>query len=102
MEKQMDLKRAIEQEQETDGISPEVFKAKKYIDNMYRTENYIVFQRINFCSHAGNVFNALVSSDVFYRRTKERDRDYELIMRNFTNMEGKRIVTALSTRKYVD
>ena len=70
-------------------------------DNVYRTENYIVKQTIYLSTEASGD-NVIVSDDVFYARTKWRDRCYEQIFSDRTYLDGRRIPSAMHMRKYVD
>ena len=70
-------------------------------DNVYRTEGYIVKQTIEIrydCSED----NAVVSRDTFYKRTAERDREYETVFCIRKNINGKRLPTTMYSRKYVE
>ena len=69
--------------------------------NVYRTKNYIVKQNINYRVHT-EFNNILYSQDTFYRRTFFRDKSYELKFKDKLNIDGKRIKTACSSRKYID
>ncbi len=70
-------------------------------DNVYRTENYIVKQTIYLSTEASGD-NVIVSDDVFYVRTKWRDRCYEQIFSDRKYPDGRRISSAMHMRKYVD
>ena len=68
--------------------------------NLYRTRHYIVKQTINY--KVDNEFNnILYSQDIFYRRTFLRDKSYEMKFKSKINIDGKRIKTACSSRKYI-
>lgn len=70
-------------------------------DNVYRTEFFIVKQTIHLSiDPTGD--SAIVSKDVFYARTKLRDRQYEKIFSDRTYLDGKRMPSTIYTRKYVD
>ncbi|UKI51948.1 MAG: hypothetical protein L6V79_07310 [Clostridium sp.] len=43
-----------------------------------------------------------LSHDTFYRRTKKRDREYELIFAERKHIDGKRIHSTMYGRTYVD
>lgn len=69
--------------------------------NVYRTRNYIVKQSVGIkCSEVEN--NVVLSHDTFYRRTKKRDREYELIFAERKHIDGKRIHSTMYGRTYVD
>lgn len=69
--------------------------------NVYRTRKYIVKRVVNY--NVQNKFhNVLYSQDTFYKRTYLRDKYYETKYRNKIDINGKRIKTACSTRKYID
>ena len=46
--------------------------------------------------------NAIVSCDVFYKRNKRRDSEYEKIFYDRKHIDGKRLPSTMFTRKYVD
>lgn len=69
--------------------------------NVYRTENYIVKQRIVLESDVEEGEN-LCSYDTFYSRTAKRDAEYVAIFASRRKVNGKRMRTSLSTRRYVD
>lgn len=70
-------------------------------NNVYRTQDYIVTQEI---SVRENEFDGamIVSIDVFYKRTKERDAMYEKVFHNRTHVDGKRIHGSMYSRRYID
>lgn len=69
--------------------------------NVYRTKKYIVKQIISYEAH-NEFHNVLYSQDTFYKRTYLRDKYYETKYRNKIDINGKRLKTACSTRKYID
>lgn len=70
-------------------------------DNVYRTPDYIVKQKISLCSNnRGDVHS--VSDDTYYFRTSERDIDYEFVFHSRNNLDGKRIKTRTYLRTYID
>lgn len=69
--------------------------------NVYRTEHYIVKQKIAMSMNP-NTYDQLVSHDTFYFRTKARDVEYEYFLDFKANINGKRVRTAMSSRKYID
>lgn len=69
--------------------------------NVYRTKKYIVKQIISYKTH-NELHNVLFSQDTFYKRTYLRDKYYESKYKNKIDINGKRLKTACSTRKYID
>ena len=71
-------------------------------DNVYRTKNFIVKQRVSVCIN-DNCVSSVLSTDVFYRRTKSRDAEYEQAFSfRGTAIEGRRMRAAMYTRTYID
>ena len=69
--------------------------------NVYRTRDYIVKQVVGVkVSEVENI--VVLSHDTFYRRTKKRDREYELIFCERKHIDGKRIPSTMYARTYVD
>ena len=68
--------------------------------NVYRTNKHIVVQKIGLKFDAEDD-NILYSFDIFYQRNKNRDKEYENIFENKININGKRIKTAMYSRRYV-
>ena len=69
--------------------------------NVYRTRDFIVKQVIGIkYSDVENI--AVISNDTFYRRTKKRDREYERIFSERKQINGKRILSTMYARTYVD
>lgn len=68
--------------------------------NVYRTKHHIVVQKIGLKFDCEDD-NILYSFDTFYERNKYRDREYENIFENKININGKRIKTAMYSRRYV-
>ena len=70
-------------------------------NNVYRTQEYIVTQEI---SVRNNEFDGpmVVSVDVFYKRTKERDVMYEKVFEKRTHIDGKRVHGSMYSRRYID
>ena len=68
--------------------------------NVYRTKRYIVKQDISVeMTDSGDTI--IFSNDVFYERTKIRDKQYEHIFAERKNMNGKRLPSTSYTRKYI-
>lgn len=70
-------------------------------DNVYRTSNYIVKQSLKVQLNNEEA-NAIISCDVFYRRTKRRDSEYEQVFYDRKQLDGKRLPSTMYARKYVD
>lgn len=70
-------------------------------DNVYRTRDYIVVQRLSL-AYDGMEDPGMVSRDVYYRRTRARDKEYELFFCGRRNLDGKRLPATMHTRRYVD
>lgn len=68
--------------------------------NIYRTSKYIVVQKIGLKFDAEDD-NILYSFDLFYKRNKQRDKEYENIFESKSNLNGKRIKTAMYSRRYI-
>ncbi len=70
------------------------------IDNIYRTKNYIIAQKLSVRDFNGE--SQLMSSDTFYRRTQLRDMQYEKIFEfRGRKINGKRLVVNIAVRKLV-
>ena len=67
--------------------------------NVYRTNNYIVKQNI-YVNDAEKELAEVVSRDVYYFRTKSRDKLYETYFEKRKEIEGKRLPSNMYTRKY--
>lgn len=69
-------------------------------NNAYRTKKYIVTQRIIFRQNEVDG-SMVISIEVFYERTKDRDAIYEKVFKKRINVEGKRLHCTMFTRSYV-
>jgi len=68
--------------------------------NVYRTKNYIVKQLLDI--EVSELFdNVIISHDTFYLRTPARDTKYEKAFKGKANIEGRRLPSTSSTRRYV-
>ena len=68
--------------------------------NVYRTKKYIVKQDISVeMTDSGDTI--IFSIDVFYERSKIRDKQYEHIFAERKNMNGKRLPSTSYTRRYI-
>lgn len=71
--------------------------------NIYRTESFIVKQRIRFSSDTSTYIMRTLSEDTYYLRTPEMDRLYEEAFAfRGKSINGKRIKTSMYIRNYVD
>ena len=69
--------------------------------NVYRTNGYIVSQELSImCNSTGHTI--AFSNDIFFRRTLERDLEYELLFAGRKNKDGKRIPSMAYTRTYIE
>ena len=76
-------------------------KVTDEVTNIYRTDEFIVYQ----CVHVvyGDNGNTLMSDDVYYRRTPDRDEAYDKVFGDECPLfPHKRMKVAGYTRKYVD
>ena len=72
-------------------------------DNVYRTRTYIVKQEIHTTFDEEKLMSFIVSEDTYYVRTQNRDAEYNAIFRDRgRKINGKRIKSAMFTRKYID
>ena len=69
--------------------------------NVYRTRDFIVRQKIGI-RYDGEENNVVFSDDTFFRRTTERDREYEILFCRRRHIDGKRLPTTMYARVYVD
>ena len=80
------------------GMTP-LDKTDFDITNVYRTENFIVYQSVHVCY--GDNGNVLISDDIYWSRTPERDSWYETLFgdeKMYT--KRKRMKVAAYTRTY--
>ena len=70
-------------------------------DNVYRTNEFIVRQRLTVCTDDEGSAHIL-SEDTYFTRTPMRDDDFEFAFQNRKRLDGKRIRSASYTRQYVD
>lgn len=69
--------------------------------NVYRTPYYIVKQSIGILCQRKR-YNVIFSFDTYYRRTPERDLEYNRFYSDREPRNGKRIPTAMFTRTYIN
>lgn len=67
--------------------------------NVYRTPQFIVKQRLGVL-YSNTDYNVLYSRDTFYRRTAQRDAEYEIAFAGRKDMEGRRLKTNTYVRTY--
>ena len=72
-------------------------------DNVYRTENYIVKQKVTLMANRSSGKVVLMSDDTYYLRTAKRDREYEFVFANRQGgIDGRRIASGVYTRTYIN
>ena len=69
--------------------------------NVYRTKQFIVRQSIGF-QYDCKENNAVFSHDTFYRRTPERDKQYEIFFCHRRHIDGKRLPSTMYSRTYIE
>ena len=70
-------------------------------DNVYRTRNYIVKQRLEYIENTTED-NVIISYDTFYKRTQLRDKQYIIMYGDKHHPNGKRMPSTTYTRVYID
>lgn len=70
-------------------------------DNVYRTEHYIVSQRIDI-EDDGYDQKTITSVDTYYTRSEKLDFLYETCYAERPNLEGRRVACQESIRFYVN
>lgn len=71
-------------------------------DNVYRTKYYIIKQKIVVVDDIPGTA-LLLSEDTFFKRNTQRDEEYEILFEaRGKKINGKRITSAMCTRKYAD
>ena len=68
--------------------------------NVYRTKKYIVKQILGI-QYGCEENNVVYSRDTFYKRTPERDKEYEILFCLRRNVDGKRLPSTMYARIYV-
>lgn len=85
---------------------PEKEFAKKLSSNtcnVYRTDNFIVRQKVCITIDEETSIIRTVSEDTYFLRTPERDIRYECIFAGRgKKLDGKRIRVAMYTREYIE
>lgn len=77
-------------------------KVPEFIENatnVYRTKNYIVKQIIGI-QYGCEENNVVYSRDTYYKRTPERDKEYEILFYRRRDIDGKRLPSAMYARTY--
>lgn len=84
-----------------------MMKSVKLIDliknasNVYRTDYYIVVQRLIIRNHIC-LNNVVFSEDTFIKRTPERDVEYTSLFLNKQTLQGKRLPSSAYSRTYIN
>ena len=68
--------------------------------NVYRTKQYIVKQILGI-QYSQKENNVVFSRDTYYRRTPERDREYEILFCLRRNVDGKRLPSTMYAKIYI-
>lgn len=69
--------------------------------NVYRTKKYIVNQKVSIKENLLED-QILFSRDTYYQRTKLRDKQFNKIFKDRSNIDGKRLYSTAYLRKYID
>lgn len=67
--------------------------------NVYRTKEYIVKQIIGI-QYGCEENNVVYSRDTYYKRTPERDKEYEILYCRRRDTDGKRLHSTMYARTY--
>ena len=84
-----------------------MMKSVKLIDliknasNVYRTDYYIVVQRLIIRNHIC-LNNVVFSEDTFIKRTPERDVEYTSLFLNKQTLQGKILPSSAYSRTYIN
>ena len=76
-------------------------KNEKLFENVYRTRDYIVKQKLYLIVNAEQN-NAVLSVDTYYRRTLLRDSKYLLLYKDRKHIDGKRLPSNTYIRTYIE
>ena len=79
----------------------EIYEIIDGATNVYRTPEFIVNQKVQFKDDCERGV-AFVSHDTYYRRTPERDAEYELMFFMRDHIDGRRLPSTMYNRKYID
>ncbi|MFR6056182.1 MAG: hypothetical protein ACLUHK_06325 [Eubacteriales bacterium] len=77
-------------------------KVPEFIENatnLYRTKKYIVKQIIGI-QYGCEENNVVYSRDTYYKRTPERDKEYEILFFRRRNIDGRRLPSTMYAREY--
>lgn len=77
-------------------------KVPEFIENatnVYRTKKYIVKQIIGI-QYGCEENNVVYSRDTYYKRTPERDKEYEILFFRRRNIDGRRLPSTMYAREY--
>jgi len=77
-------------------------KVPEFIENatnLYRTKKYIVKQIIGI-QYGCEENNVVYSRDTYYKRTPERDKEYEILFFRRRNIDGRRLPSTMCAREY--
>ena len=69
--------------------------------NVYRTKEYIVKQCVELLFGYPEP-TEVMSRDTYYRRTKRRDAEYEMLFCSRKRLDGKRVPATMYTRIYIE
>lgn len=70
-------------------------------DNIYRTKHYIVKQFLTLDNESLEGSH-IISADTFYKRTRKRDKQFDILFRDAHNKNGRRLPSTMYSRKYAD
>ena len=70
-------------------------------DNLYRTKHYIIKQVLTLDNESLEGTH-IISADTFYKRTKKRDKQFDVLFSDTNHKNGKRLHCTMCSRKYVD
>ncbi len=76
-------------------------KVMNGVTNVYRTKNFIVKQVIGV-QYDCKENNVVFSHDTYYKRTRQRDKEYEIVFCERKKKDGKRLPTTMYARTYID
>ena len=77
-------------------------KVPEFIENatnLYRTKKYIVKQIIGI-QYGCEENNVVYSRDTYYKRTPERDKEYDILFFRRRNIDGRRLPSTMYAREY--
>lgn len=77
------------------------FKFSERATNVYRTKHFIVKQVFGIHNNR-KIGKVAISYDTYYKRTLVRDYLYDQHFSERKNLNGKRLVTSMYVRTYID